>query len=446
MLFLLINNIFFDIIFSIFLNIYMKGCIILQKINYINKDFLKKCAKKTLKVTRNTLIGIATISAVTIGGYSAYIHNSLKKIEIDQEAVNSIVKKYEDEEITFICLNDSQAININPCFWEPNAIEYIENSLVEQGANVQFINASSLKFNKTNHIDKMLDSNLSYEEIKNLNLLGAKAAFSKISSDFHIPIDCGFIGSVFAEPVKEGDDSLYISSTIQNSNNPIILYTCGGNDLMRALNNNPLSIKKYDKKGNITDNYLYSVYKANQEATLDNILINVENNFKNIYEINPSSQIYALSFYIPNNINGEDMEPFVKIINDYNKRFEELCNKYNVHYISTTDLAKVYIETANFHISEKGHKILANLLINEIAKNDFNFVEMDYQKNSDIKNKGLSEFANSLNEDIALVPYEDYDELNSTYLYEVQQTIKGEFAEERDLANQAKELTKKYQY
>lgn len=415
----------------------------MKEINYMNKTFLKKLAKKTLKITKNTLIGIATISTVGVGGYSAYIHNSLSKIEIDQSKVKKIVETYDDE-ITFVCLNDSQAININPCFWEPNAVEYIENAFIKQGANVQFINSSSLKFNKTNHIDKILDNNLSYEEIKNLNLLGAKAAFSKISSDFHIPIDCGFIGSVFVDPVKDGDESLYISSTIQNSNNPIILYTCGANDLMRALNNNPLSIKKYDKDGNIADNYLYSVYKANQNSTLDNIINDVENNFKNIYALNPSCQIYALSLYLPNNVSGEDMQPFVKIINEYNKRFKELCDDYNVHYISTSDLAEVYMETANFHINEQGHKILANLLINEIAKNNLSLIENNCQKNSIIQSKGLSGFACSLNDEIDLVPCEDYNELNAEYLYEVQKTIKGEFAEERDLSNKAKELTKKY--
>lgn len=415
----------------------------MKKINYTNKTFLKKMAKKTLIITRNTLIGVATISTVGIGGYSAYIHNSLNKIEIDQNKVKSIVETY-DKEITFVCLNDSQAININPCFWEPNAVEYIEKSFIEQGANVQFINASSLKFNKTNHIDKILDNNLSYEEIKNLNLLGAKAAFSKISSDFHLPIDCGFIGSVFVEPVEEGDESLYISSTIQNSNNPIILYTCGANDLMRALNNNPLSIKKYDKDGNIADNYLYSVYKANQDSTLDNIINDVEINFKKIYSLNPSCQIYALSLYLPNNVTGEDMQPFVKIINDYNKKLKELCDNYNVHYISTSDLAEVYMETANFHINEQGHKKLANLIINEIAKNNLTLLDNNHQKNSFIQSKGLSGLASSLNDEINLVPYENYDELNAKYLYEVQQTIKDEFAEERDLSNKAKELTKKY--
>lgn len=420
----------------------------MEKVNYVNGVALKRIAKKTLKVVRNTMIGVvslAIISAVGLGGYSAYMHHVLNKIELDQEKVKDIVDCYNGEKITFVGLNDSQLVNLNVCFWEPNVIEYIEEAFKKEGANVQFIDAASLRFNKTNHIDKILDSNLSYEEIKTLNLLGAQEAFSRVSSDFNLPIDIGFLGSLFVDSIEEKDSSIYISTEIQNSNHPIILYTSGANDLMRALNNNPLSIKKYAKDGSINDSYLYSVYKAKQHSTLDHIMNNIENNFENIYSINPTSQIYALSIYIPNNMTGEDMQPFAQIINNYNQRLEQLCNKWGAYYISTASLASIYMETDNFHINEKGHKNLANLLINQIANtltpNDIeNFNDF---KKTEIKNKGLSEFSNRLNEDIKLVPQENYPEINYSYLKSVCESIQKEISEERDLANNANEKVKR---
>ena len=103
------------------------------------------------------------------------------------------------------------------------------------------------------------------------------------------------------------------------------------------------------------------------------------------------------------------------------------------------------METDNFHINEKGHKNLANLLINQIANtltpNDIeNFNDF---KKTEIKNKGLSEFSNRLNEDIKLVPQENYPEINYSYLKSVCESIQKEISEERDLANNANEKVKR---
>lgn len=177
-------------------------------------------------------------------------------------------------------------------------MEYVKNELVNQGASVNFVNTASLKYNKTNHIDKMLTNNLSIEEIKTLNLIGAKTYFTELSSQINFPIDLNFIGPLFADSFKDGDEAMHISTMIKHSSSPIIIYTSGANDLMCALNNNPMSIKKYDENGNINDSYLYSVYKSNQAFVLDNIMKQVEINSKNIYSVNPNSKIYALSLYV----------------------------------------------------------------------------------------------------------------------------------------------------
>lgn len=411
----------------------------------INKDNVKKYAKKALKITRNTLIGIVSFTTVATTGYASAVHFSLNNISINKDSVKEIVKFYDNEPITLICFNDSQTLNLNFCFWEPNAMEYVQNELVNQGASVNFVNTASLKYNKTNHIDKMLINNLSIEEIKTLNLIGSKTYFTELSSQINFPIDLNFIGPLFADSVKNGDESMHISSMIKNSSHPIIIYSSGANDLMRTLNNNPLSIKKYDKNGNINDSYLYSIYKSNQSFVLDDIMKQVETNFKNIYSVNPNSKIYALSLYVPSNITGEDMQPFIEIINKYNQRLDELCKIYGVHYISTAELAPVYTEKNNFHISEKGHKTLANLLIQEIAHDCLDtqhYNHSQYSNNFNITNNGLNGFANQLNDDMQKIVIENYERLNSNYLNTVYQAIKSEIQSEVDVANKSKEYIK----
>lgn len=411
----------------------------------INKENVKKYAKKAFKITRNTLIGIVSFATVATTGYAGCVHISLNNITINKESVKEIVKSYGDEPITLIGFNDSQTMNLNFCFWEANAMEYVKNELVNQGATVNFVNTASLKYNKTNHIDKMLTNNLSIEEIKTLNLIGAKTYFTELSSQINFPIDLNFIGPLFADSVKDGDEAMHISTMIKHSSSPIIIYTSGANDLMRALNNNPMSIKKYDENGNINDSYLYSVYKSNQAFVLDNIMKQVEINSKNIYSVNPNSKIYALSLYVPSNITGEDMQPFIEIIDKYNQRLDELCKIYGIHYISTAELAPVYTEKNNFHISEKGHKTLANLLIQEIAYDCLDtqhYNHSQYSNNLNITNQGLNGFANELKDDMQKMSIENYEGLNSNYLNTVYEAIKSEIQSEVDVANKSKEYIK----
>ncbi len=403
----------------------------------INYEAVKKCTKKTLKIVRNAFIGTITVAIVAATTYIACVDISLGQIQFDNDEVSEIVSQYNDSPITILCLNDSQGLNLNPCFWLPSFPEYIAETLEKEGASVQFINASSLKFNKTNHIDKMLYENLSYKEIKILNELGAQSALSKVSTDIHSPIDFGFVGSLLADSVKDGDEDIYISTVLQESQNPIILYSSGANDLMRELNNNPLSISKYSDDGTINESYLYSVCKANDSDTLKRIMNQISNNFKNIYTLNPESQIYALSIYVPNSVMDESF--IVEIIDEYNNQLQKICEEYGAHYISTAELAPIYMGNSSFHINEVGHKRLADFIIGEIASDCSSFDTCKLDNTIDIQrtDEGLNGLSNRLYNDIKSITLENYNSISNSYLMYVQQKVQKEIEGEVEIAKEA---------
>ena len=403
----------------------------------INWEKVRKCTKKKLKIVRNVFVGTITLSIAAVTTYIAYVDISLGQIQFDSEEINKIISQYDDSPITILCLNDSQGLNLNPCFWLPSFPEYISEAFEKEGASVQFINASSLKFNKTNHIDKLLYENLSYEEIKVLNQLGAESALNKVSKDIHSPIDFGFIGSWLSDSIVDGDENIHISTVLKESKNPIIFYSSGANDLMRELNNNPLSIVKYNDNGEINESYLYSVCKAEDSDTLEKIMKQISTNFETIYSLNPESQIYALSIYVPNSVMNESF--VIEIIDEYNNQLQKVCEKYGAHYISTAELAPIYMGNSSFHINEAGHKRLADFIIGEIASDCSSFSVYKFNKSTDtqLTNEGLSGLSNRLYNNIESITLENYNSISNSYLMYVQQKVQKEIEGEAEIAKEA---------
>ena len=256
---------------------------------------------------------------------------------------------------------------------------------------------SSLKYNKADHINSYLRNNLSLKEIKELNKAGFKYELSKYLKDNHIPCNelLGNLGSIlFCDSINEEDD-IYITDQLSQSSNPIVIYSCGSNDLMFRANTNPSSLQKYDKTGSLTEEYLYAESVMNNEKELDKIINKIENNFKNILKLNPNTKIYTLSIYVPKKINNEDYDIFINAINMYNKKLEELCNKYNATYIDEQELGTVYNDSNfNFHINEIGHKELTKIIIDKMAREQ-DFENKPYDKYY-LKHQGLKGFYKDL--------------------------------------------------
>lgn len=288
--------------------------------------------------------------------------------EIRDNKIESLRNYYQDKDFTIIGLNDSQGVNTTTLF-RKGLLEYLADSLKSDGLDPKVINAFSLMFNKTEHINYLLESNLSLEEIKDLQVYGMVSALEKAMQDFHMPKFVGKVGHIsrILYRPKKGDDEIFFTDTLKQAKEPIVLYSCGANDLMREGWNNPFSIGKDYKNRDKNFNYDYAYYKLEDPKAVQRVIGRVEGNINNILTINDSADIFSLGLYIPKSMQCDGMEVFNDAIARYNEYLQELCAKYKLTYIDTEKGGKEYNKSnINFHVSTAGHNALANEIIDQL--------------------------------------------------------------------------------
>ena len=306
----------------------------------------------------------------------------------------SMLKEYykRNGELTIIGLNDSQGVNTTALF-KKGLLEFISDKLKDEDtkttvinafslmfnkkafitvvfvssslslSNIKttVINAFSLMFNKTEHINYLLRSNPDLEEIKDLQVYGMVSALEKAMSDFHLPKDLGKIGYISRKLYKpnRGDKYIKLTDTLQIAKEPIVVYSSGANDIMREGWNNPFNIGKDYKKQNAA--YKYTLDKLSDVSTVKRVIDRVDENFNNILSLNDKADIFALGLYVPRSMKKDGMEVFNAAIERYNEFLKILCEKYNIEYVDTQDVAEMNNKSnLNFHVTTNGHYFLAN--------------------------------------------------------------------------------------
>ena len=276
--------------------------------------------------------------------------------------IENLRSYYQDKGLTLIGLNDSQSIN--KLLFRKGLLEYLSESLKSDEVDPVIINAFSLMFNKTEHINYLLESNLSLDEIKDLQVHGMVGALEKAMQDFHMPQfigKIGYISRLLYRP-KKGDENIFLTDTLKSAKEPIVIYSCGANDLMREVWNNPLSIGKDYKNRDKNMNYDYSFYKLYDGSAVKRVINSVEGNINNILTLNDGADIFTLGLYIPRSMQCDGMKIFNDAIDKYNEYLQEICVKYNLTYIDTENVAK----SNDLCISNSGHNALVNEIIDEL--------------------------------------------------------------------------------
>lgn len=277
------------------------------------------------------------------------------------EGLRDYYKK--NQELTIIGLNDSQGVNTTSLF-KKGLLEFISDKLKDEETRTTVIDAFSLMFNKTEHINYLLRSNPNLEEIKDLQVYGMVSALEKAFGDFHMPKSLGKIGYISRKLHKPCDENkdIRLTDTLRDSKEPIVIYSCGANDLMRECWNNPFKIVRDYKKQN--EAYRYALDKLSDKSTVKRVLDSVDKNFNNILSINDKADVFALGLYIPKSMQCDEMEIFNITINLYNEFLKELCKKYNITYVNTESIGRENNKSKlNFHVTTEGHNILANKII-----------------------------------------------------------------------------------
>ena len=284
------------------------------------------------------------------------------------------IKDYYKEGLTIVGLNDSQGVNTTSTFFRKGLLEYLSSKLTTVELEPLVINAFSPFMNKTEHIDYFLKANLSLEEIKLSRTYGVVAALEKVMSNHHLPkvlSKAGYLYKVCAIP-KKGDASIYLTSSLEEAKEPIVIYSSGVNNLMREVGSNPFAISKDYQDKDKRPNYNYAVEKVNDFSTLNKVIDGIDKNFYNLLSINDGSDIYALGSYTPLSLRSEEMKIFQDLILEYNERLSSLCKSYQITYINTQEIGYMYNKSkANFHINTKGQRALADAILEAIYDNKF---------------------------------------------------------------------------
>lgn len=284
-----------------------------------------------------------------------------------ESLAQDLINYYKEKGLVIVGLNDSQGVNVNTTLFKKGMLEYIASLLKSEELDPIVINAFSLLFNKTEHIDYFLKNNLSVEQIKESQSYSAVEAMRKIMYDFHMPEALGNLATVskIVYPVKNGDRDTYITTALKEAIEPTVIYSSGVNNLMREIGNNPAKIVRDYKKRDVSPNYDYSVNQAKNPECLNRVIDGIERNFESILAINGNTDIYTLGAYIPKVLRREDIDSvFRELILEYNARLLDLCTAYNIRYINTEKFLGAYNKSeVNFHVTTEGHNALANHLL-----------------------------------------------------------------------------------
>lgn len=112
------------------------------------------------------------------------------------EKIKQLIDYYKKDGLVIVGLNNSQGVDTTS-FFKKGVLEFLASALTSKDCSPMVIDAFSLLINKTEHIDYMLDSNLTLEEIKLSQVYSAVEAFRKTMSDMHFPKALGNLGYIY---------------------------------------------------------------------------------------------------------------------------------------------------------------------------------------------------------------------------------------------------------
>ena len=355
----------------------------------------------------------------------------MENIVSDNEKIKRLIQYYKNKGLLIVGLNDSQGVNITTTFFKKGLLEYLASALTSEELSPKVINAFSLALNKTEHIDYFLKNNLSVEEIKLSQIYSAIVAFENVMNDIGLPEFLGKIGNVYrlVYSPKPGDDKIHVSTALKETEEPVMIYSSGVNNLMREVWSNPFGIKKAYKTRDKNPSYYYTLEKAKNPNTIKNVMDAMEKNYNTILGINPNTDIYTLGAYIPKSLQSEEMKVFSDLVLAYNENLIDLCNQYDITFVDTGEVGKKYNNSENnFHISTAGHNALANYILGYMYYKKFESTVADTRQNIvpiEITNEGSKGVLKSILSDRA-ESYKKATELQG-YPKEVQIQIAEEY-------------------
>ncbi len=281
---------------------------------------------------------------------------------MDSEKIVKLRDYYKDE-LTIIGFNDLEVVSKVISFFKKSLLDNLADILRSKEVEPVIIDCFSSLMNKTEHINYYLKSNLSIEEIKLSKVYSNVLSLGKFMLNRHLPKALGRIGylSTFRNLVNKDDDITCITSVLEETSSPIIIYSSGYSNLKREIGFDGVNIPK---------DYNYTLNKIRSKKTLSNVIGGIEKNFYNILSINDKSDIFVLNTPIP-----DSLEEIKNLVISFNNSLYDLCNKYNLTYINRNNTDNTY--------KSLSEEIISALYINKFITNKEQIKEYsDYSYNS----------------------------------------------------------------
>lgn len=291
---------------------------------------------------------------------------------------------YQEPGITIIGMNDSQGVNLLSSPFSKGFLKQIKDTLETPTFTPKLIDCFSTIINKTEHIDYMLSSYLTEEEIKLSQAYGVQVASEHVVYNqlqrvrkpieriagrpiklFDSHPNLGIIGkaSQLIYRVNPGDEKTTITRALQETKEPTLVFSSGNNNSMREIHNNPYSLPIDYEERELTGNYYYSLAKAKNPDSLKRTMKGIERNFNHILTINPNTDIYVLGTYCPKRLYKTGLEEFRKMIIEYNEFLEYLCNLYGQSFIDIEPVAQASLNQTRVHLPEEAACSVADLIM-----------------------------------------------------------------------------------
>lgn len=265
-------------------------------------------------------------------------------------------------DLLIVGLGDDRGVN-----FEKNLLILLKETLQSDNYDIKTIDAFSMLFNKSRHIDYYLDHNISTQQLKYIQKYGTEEEIKHALGNNNFSTLVGIICSCLIKSAN--DKKLFLSDEIKNNKEPIIVYSSGINDIMYELEINPFSVKKkYDKER--------SEYNHSVSLTNDNIMTKIidghKSNFEKILGLNDQAKICTLGAYLYSNTNHYN-EPFHQFVLSYNERLKDLCKEYRTIYVGTRSVETTDYQSASNTYFSKITYHLASRILKELSF----FIEKD---------------------------------------------------------------------
>lgn len=285
-----------------------------------------------------------------------------------QEEVSNIVGYYNrvlgiGDNLVLVGLNDDRGFN-----FQKNILAYMKQTLQSGNYDMTVIDAYSMFFNKTRHIDYYLRNNLSLQEIELMKQYGTVNEICHAVGNNSVVRAVAKVISRHLPNPSSSDKSLKLSDTIKEAKSPIIVYSSGINDIMFQTCINPFSAKGY--YFNDKEKYEYAVSRVSGSKgreTMKTLMDGHKSNFDKILGINDGSKICSLGAYLYSD--GQEYDKiFHEFVLAYNEELEKLCKQYGINYVSTRLLEDTKFQNAAFTYFSSVSKILAGEVLKELNK------------------------------------------------------------------------------